>query len=333
MKIKNEDGTINSLPIIGIFTTLAIALYILLFGIEIKEKIEEKANEIMPTTTTTTTTAYKSLCNDCTFNFRESSFDVSVNAEVDLLELLNLNRITINYLKFTTSDDSVATTSPKHTTYVLKTGMKEGSTKITASYDGKTTETTINVISPTNGTVGFKYDYYIIKKGKNITPELTTYPYGLNINNLDYCPTTQNGIFNCNKKTGALSGKNVGSAKYTISFGKSKASTTIYVVNNLITVKVNKDGSVKEARDITPVSNSFDIVIEFETGKDESYDNNNLSITFDSNPLGASVSFIAPDKGKNTYVYKVNLTEGTTGTSTMRVALPDGSFTLFNITK
>ena len=41
MAFKNKDGTVNSFPIVLIFTVLAIAGYILLSGFVNKKKVED----------------------------------------------------------------------------------------------------------------------------------------------------------------------------------------------------------------------------------------------------------------------------------------------------
>lgn len=331
MKIKNEDGTINALPIAGTFTVLAIALYLLLFGLDIKEKIENKIEDMTSTTTTTAEKTTMTFCTDCTMNFIADSFDVSLNADLDLLEIIKLYKISINYITFESSDPDLVTIAPYHSTMVLKTGVKTGTATLKAIYKEQVVQAVINVVSTENAKVGFKYDSYFVKRGKAIEPDIVTYPYGVNLNNIKYCTYFNKEAINCSAKSNKVSGKKVGSSRYSVELNKSKASTTIYVVNNIIDVKVNEDGTFKVAREIKPLTSVFDIKVEFESNKDEKFDNRDLELTFDSNPLGATVEYVAPDKSSNTYIYRITLAEGTTGTSVMRVKLSDGSFTLFKI--
>ena len=321
MKFKNEDGTVNALPIVAIFTIFSIALYIVLFGLDIKEKIEEVQNEKEMPTIKSTEQATMSLCNGCTFGFTKESYDVSINGKVDLKEIMNVYKTSVNYMTFESENPELFTVEPLSSSFVIKTGNKTGSAKIIAKYVDKTAEATINVLSADNIRVRFKYNNYFVQKGKEITPEIDAYPLSVNLDDVVYCVNKSNEIISCSDNENKVQGYEVGKSIYTIRLGKQTASTTINVVENLITIKVNNGESYKPANEVNPSGNSFDFVLNYTDVNKDRFDNKDIDISFDSNPLNARVTYIGPDKTKNSYVYHVDLDNGTTGTSTMRVKL------------
>ena len=330
MKFKNEDGTINAMPICAIFTTLAITLYILLFGVEIKQKADEIASELN-TTTTSRERATISTCDGCNMNFIDNSIDIVINGQLDIGEILKLHKITMNNVTFESEDPNLFTVNAYKSTFVIKTGNNTGTAKIKAKYENVNVETTINVVNPSAGIVKFKYDYYFVAKGKEITPELDIYPYSLNINNIKY--SRGNETIDVSEEEGKVRGNEIGTGIVKLQLGNVKDDAKVYVVKNYIKVKVNENGSFTEARSIKPAGDEFDIVVNFEDKDKENFDNLNLTLTFDNNQLGASVKYVNPDRAQNSYIYHVTLQNGATGASTLRVTLSDGSFTLFDIYK
>ena len=334
MKFKNEDGTINAIPIAAVFTIFSIALYILLFGIQIKQDIEEDLEDTTPISTKApveTTTI--SLCNNCSMSFNVRSADVAINGLLDIKELLRLYRVNIANVKFTSGNEELFTVIAHGSSYAIKTGNVTGTAKLTAEFMDQKTDITINVVGMDNADIKFKYDYYIVRVDDSISPELTVYPYSLNLDIVKYCTGYNENYISCSEEENEVYGQQVGSSKYEIKYRNIKASTMIYVVKTLLTIKVNEDGTYKSTREVTPTGKSFDFTIYIDDKEKEGFDNKDISISFDSNPLDVTVKYAGPDKTKNSYVYHAELNENASGTSVMRATLSDGSFMLLNINK
>ena len=330
MKIKNKDGTINSLPICVIFTVIAIALHILIFGIDIKDNNVPFVGDVITTQKKNTETTTINICNGCSMRFTADSVDVSTNGEADIGELMSLNKVNIRNVSFTSSDPNLFNVISSGNTFKVSTGNLEGSATLNAKYADMDINLVVNVVHPSKAEVKFKYDYYFVGIKNKIYPEYVTYPYGYNTDGITFSAVGK-GIISTNKKNNVVSGRSVGEDTYTLEIGNIKASTKIYVVQNLITVKTNESGSYKEARDITPQGTSFDIVIQFEDKNKQNFDNKNLTVTFDRNDLNANAKFVKKHSDINSYIYHVEISGS--GKSVMRVELSDGSFTLFEINK
>jgi hypothetical protein len=330
MKIKNKDGTINSLPICIIFSIFAVAIHILVFGVDIKEVSKPLGGEIITTKNTTKANTTINMCNDCSMRFKYDTADVSTNGEFDISEILIVERIFLSSIKFDSSDKNIFTLSPSGSSIKIVTGNLEGSAVLSAQYGDKETKIVINVVHPSKASIKYKEDYYFVSLKNRITPELETYPFGYNLNGIAFTVDGKD-IISVNKTSGEVSGRKVGTDIVRAKVGGLTASTKIIVVENLITVKINDAGTYKKAREITPSGNSFDFVIQFEDKNRANYDNKNLSITFDRNDLNADVSFVKKHSEANSYIYHMELSGS--GTTTMRIDLPDGSFTLFDVHK
>ena len=119
-------------------------------------------------------------------NFISDSFDFSTNADVDVRDLLKLDKVSLRSVQFTSSNEQLVNIKPYANSFKVVTSNLNGQATITAKYDSITITAVINVMNPSNGTVKFKYDYYFVAKGKNFAPELSTYPYGLNTSDITY---------------------------------------------------------------------------------------------------------------------------------------------------
>lgn len=333
MRIKNKDGTINSIPICIIFTVLAVVAHFFIFGFNFNKSSNSIIGTDNKATTTTTTKPNSSidLCNDCSIRFRNDTVDVSTNGDVDLSSLIILDKTTIQSVSFTSSDPQVVKISPSGGSYHIVTSNLEGKAIITAKAGDNKVELIVNVIHPSKASVKFKYDYYFVSKSSGIYPEIETYPLGINLGDIKFSVNTKDIVYADGKKS-FVKGNKTGEAIYSLETNGMKASTKIYSVPNLITIKVNSNGQYKQEREITPSGSSFEIIIQFEDKNRDNYDNSNLNISFDQNDLNARVTYSKRHNALNSYIYQVDNISGT-GKSIMRVELPDGSFTLFEINK
>lgn len=337
MFFKNKDGTVNSFPIVLIFTVAAIAGYLVLFGIDIKKKVEDVVDDLTTNTTKVTETTTIKLCNGCSMSFINESFDFSTNADVDVRELLKLDKVSLRSVQFTSSNTSLVDVKPYANSFKVVTSNMNGSATITAKYDNITISAVINVMNPSNGTVKFKYDYYFVAKGKTIEPELTTYPYGLNTADITYSCSDEK-LVKPNKMM--LKGVQVGETICTVTKGKSKASTKVYVVYDYIRVKTNQGGEYQEAREITPSGTSFDIQITYDKLSKKDFEAMDFQLSWARNDIGANCVYKEPAPNARTWVFHCE-TPGT-GKSILKIALPDediknkpgfNSFTYFEINK
>ena len=330
MKFKNKDGTVNSLPIVLIFTVFAVALHILVFGFDFKKTVAPIVGDVITTKKTSVETTTIKVCNGCSMRFLNNSIDVSTNGEVDIATLMYFDKVSIRNVSFSSSDTNVFSIVPQSGTFKIATGNMEGSAILEAKYADIDITLVVNVVHPSKSEVKFKYPYYFCAVKEKITPEIETYPYGYNTDGMEFS-TAQKGFVTTSKKSASISCKKAGSDTLSLSVGNNKSSTTIYVVPNLITVKVSEGGSYKAAREITPAGNSFDIVVQFEDKNKDNFDNKNLSITFDNQGLIANATYVSKHSDINSYKYHIELSG--VGKSVMRVELGDGSFTLFEINK
>ena len=330
MKIKNKDGTINSLPICVIFTVFAIAIHILVFGIDFKESSVPFIGDIITTQKANVETTTIKVCNGCSMRFTAESVDVSTNGEVDIAEFMNLNKVNMRNVSFSSSDTNLFSVLPSGNSFKVSTGNLEGSALLNAKYADMDLNIVVNVIHPSRAEVKYKYDYYFVGLKNKISPEIVTYPYGYNTSGMTFSAAGKN-IISATKNKNVVSGRKVGEDIVTLEVGNIKASTKIYVVPNLITIKTNESGSYKEARNITPQGTSFDFVVQFEDKSKENFDNKNITISFDRNDLNANVKYVKKHSDINSYIYHMEFSGS--GTSIMRVELSDGSFTLFEIYK
>ncbi len=330
MKFKNKDGTVNSLPIVLIVSIVIIGVYTIIFGFDMKEEVGDVITEIEVTTTTTTETTTIQLCNDCSMRFKETAVDVSTNGEVDLNNLMVLDKIGIRNITFTSSDDNLLTINPYSNTFLARTGNQEGTVNIYASYGTINTEIKVNIIHPSKATIKFRYPYYFVSEKSSISPEIDTYPLGYNTSGMTFVSSDKK-VFSASNNKNQISGKTVGEASYILSQGSISDMTTIYVVKNKINIKVQDGDSYKVQRDINVMGDQFDILVEYEDKEKQNFDNKNITITFNNVGLNAQAAYVTKGKEYNTLLYHIELSG--TGRSTMRVELSDGSFTLFEIYK
>ena len=330
MRFKNKDGTVNSLPIVLIFTIFAVSLHVLVFGFDFKKTVAPIVGDIITTQSKAPETTTIKVCNGCSMRFNVNSVDISTNGTLDIAEVITLDKVPLRSVTFESSDPNLFNVLAESGTFKIATGNMEGSAKLTAKYADIDITLVVNIMHPSKAEVKFKYPYYFCSLKEKISPEVVTYPYGYNTNGIEFS-TADKKVISTSKGKNQLTGKAVGSATYSLEIGSIKASTTVYVVNNLITVKVSEGGSYKAVREVTPAGNSMDIIIQFEDKNRENFTNNNLNITFDNQGVNATATFVGKHSDINSYKYHVELSG--TGKSVMRVELSDGSFTLFDIYK
>ena len=341
MKIKNKDGTVNSLPIVLIVSVFIIASYLLVFGFDFdlnlqgsKKPSDGEESTYIATKKQEQTTI--NLCLNCSMRFNNTSVDVATNASVDISSFLNLDGISIRNVNFEVSDANIISVQASGNTYLLSTGNLTGTATLYASYADVKAEININVISIATANVNFKYPYYFVATKGKVTPELDVYPLGYNISGISYTPSSKDMVsLSVDKNTSLpiLTGKKLGEMTLTLNIGNSSSSTKIYVVENKVTVKVLEGDVYKERRSITPLSESFDVLVTFQDKYNQHFDNKSLSVSFDNQGLNASASYVGRGKESNSYIYHIEVYGA--GKSTMRVDLADGygSFTLFEINK
>ena len=327
MRFKNKDGTVNAIPFILIATIVIVGIFILLYGFEIKDDVTTIMDDTHKRTTTSTTTIQ--LCKDCSIKFKEDSIDVSTNAEIDLNDMLTLDKVSIRNISFTTDNSDLISISSRGNTFVLKTNNQDGEANIYASYGTANAQAKIKIIHPSNASVKFKYPYYFVSPKSKVTADIDVYPLGYDISDITY--ETNNKAAIMTGKDNIITGKSVGTSLYTLKIGNIIDTTTIYTVKNLITIKVADGDKYKEAKGLNTQSNSFEFLVHYEDVDHMNFDQRNISITFDSYGLSGAAAFISKGKESNSLIYHADLSGS--GKATMRVTLSDGSFTLFDINK
>ena len=336
---KNKDGTVNALPIVLIFTFIAISIYLLLFGVEIKRKVDDVVNDLTTTTTKTTETPTIKICNGCSMNFISDSFDFSTNASVDVKEIINVNKIGVRNIDFTSSNPGLVSINSHSNTFNITTSNQNGSATITAKYADITISAIINVVNPSSGSVEFKYSDYFIAQGESFAADIITRPYGLNIDDATY--KCNNDKVSTDEHENNFSGYEIGTSVCTITKGGKKTTANIHVVYDNIRVRINESGEYKEARTISPSGNSFDIQISLDNKTKNNFDHQQIQTSWSRNDLNATITYIGPAPNINTWNYHIELNG--TGKSILRIDLPDEStkpdephghsFMLFEINK
>ncbi len=330
MKIKNKDGTVNSLPIMIIVSVIIVVTYSLLFGFDIKEEVDTIMTDSKISTTKAIEKTTIKLCNNCSMRFKEVSFDVSTNGTVDVAELLSLDKIGLRNVTFDVSDPNLITIEPYSNTFLLTTGNQEGTAIIYATYGDITAETTINIIHPSKANVKFEYDYYFVAYKNRIEANIVTYPLGYNTNDIKFY-TNDKTIVGISSKRPTITGKDYGEGTVYLNIGNITSEAKVYVVPNLITVKVQNGDKYQEARSITPIGDSFQLMITFTDSQHANYDNKNLSVSFENQGILAQSAYVGKGSEANSYIYQVDISG--TGKAIMRVELSDGSYTLFEINR
>ena len=336
---KNKDGTVNALPIVLIFTFIAISIYLLLFGVEIKRKVDDVVNDLTTTTTKTTETTTIKICNGCSMSFISESFDFSTNASVDVKELIKVDKIGIRNIDFTSSNPNLVSVNPHSNTFNVTTSNLNGAATITAKYADITITATINVINPSNGSVDFKYSDYFVVKGKKLVADVATYPYGLNYSDATF--KCNNDNVRVGEHENNFFANKIGDSVCTITKSGKKSTANIHVVYDYIRVKINESGEYKEARTINPSGNSFDVQISLDNLTKNNFDYQQIQTSWSRNDLNATITYVGPAPNANTWIYHIELNG--TGKSILRIDLPDEStkqndprghsFTLFEINK
>ena len=337
MAFKNKDGTVNSFPIVLIFTVVAILGYILLFGIDIKKKVENVVEDMVTNTTKQTETTTIKLCNGCSMNFINESFDFSTNAEVDVTELLKLDKVSLRSVQFSSSNESLVSVKPFSNSFKVVTTNLNGQATITAVYDNINISAVINVINPSNGTVKFKNDNNFVVRNKNIAPELTTYPYGLNTEDVTYSCADEKIAKPIKNQ---IRGIGVGETTCYVTKNGKKQSAKVHVVLDYIRVKTNQGGDYQEASSVTPNGDSFDIQITYDRLTKKDFDQTNIQLDTIRNDIGATIKYVGPAANARTWIYHVEAPG--TGKTVLKISIPDedlknkpgfNSFTYFEINK
>ena len=326
---KNEDGTMKLIPLLLIITLVTGGLFYLLFSALLKQEVEDLVQR--DTVTSKTTTTEFKMCNGCSMRFTNPSIDVSTNGEFDIADHMEIDQVTFRNIKFTVDNEGLASVESVGSSYHIRTGNQEGTVILKAEYADKTAEITLNIISPSNAVVKFKYPYYFVKLGTRMTPEIEVYPYGLNTSNVKYEYDAQyKQILSIGATNGTVSTKKqAGEGIVSVNRNGVINSTKIYVVPTLIKIKIASGDNYKEAREIKPISDAFDILI-IPGEVSDSFDQKDISVSF-SGELGAQIAYVNKGKEVNSYSYHIETTG--TGHTTMRVDLSDGSFTLFEINR
>jgi len=326
--LRNEDGTMNIMPVVIIVTLLCGACFYFVFSSLLNTTPAPQTDDRIITTRTTEKTTIQ-LCNGCSLSFKESSFDVSTNGSLDLSEIVKLDKVSINFIKFSLDNDSIASIQGKRGTFYLNTGTNTGTVKLKAEYADQTSEATLNIVNPTNKSISFKYPYYFVKSQGEITPELVTYPLGLDIKDAEFSqPENMDHCANVDSDTGRVSGNEVGEDIIKVTKDGITASTKIYVVENLITVKVHNGEQYKAVREYYPNEGIFDILVVLDKS---SYGVKDLNVYKLDGSLNINAAYVSKGTELNSFVYHIE-TSGS-GEGTLRVDLANGSFTNLIIKK
>ena len=329
--LKNEDGTMNLLPVVIIVTALCGVCFYFVFSSLTKTNSTTPTFDDRTVTTRSTEKTTIQLCNDCSMSFTQESYDVSTNGTIDLETLVKLDKVGINFVKFSVTDESLATIKPKNGTFMLNTGNNAGTVTLKAEYSTLTSVATLNVVNPTNTSISFKYPYYVIKKGGYVDPEIVTYPLGLKINDAKYnCNEMPDNPIGVDEGSGRISGNNVGENIANITKDGMKASTKVYVVENYITIKVKNGNQYKAIREYYPSNNIFDILVVLDNNKND-YTDKDLSVYKVDGSLDVSAAYVSKGSEVNSYVYHVEAPGS--GEATLKVQLSDGSFNFLVIKK
>ena len=324
---KNEDGTMKIIPLLLIITVITGGLFYLLFSTLLKTEVEELVQKDV-VTKKTTTTEFK-VCNGCSMRFTETSIDVSTNGEIALVDFMVNEGVTFRNIDFTVDNEELASVQSSGSTYHLKTGNQEGVVTLKATYADKTAEMTLNILSPSNAVVKFKYPYYFCELGGRMVPELDVYPYGLNTSDVRFEVDNQSKqVFNINSRSGQVNTKKTtGEGTIYVDRNGVKNTAKVYIVPTIIKVKIPNGESYKEARNIKPISDAFDILIIPGEASDK-FDQKDIVLSSEGE-LTVQHQYINKGKEVNSYLYHIETTG--TGHATLRIDLSDGSFNLFEI--
>ena len=334
----NEDGTIKVLvSSLAVFLVLFLVVIIIAFLMG-----DSKPAEPITTTTTkkTTTTTIK-LCNGCKVHFKNSTITLEANKEVDLTELIDLEKVNVRALKFTIADPSLLEVKGEGEKVILKTLDKVGTTTITAQYDD--VETTMNVIVSQNyiasASLGNRAYYAYLNRETPLNLDIS--PQGMPLTTLDLSIADE--AYASLTETNEVIGKQIGETKINLNMNGTLTSAPLYIIDNRILVKLKKETEYEEVDTITitnTINTTYDISIQIEDRNNAGYNASSLKFDYiNAGSLSSNVTFIGNDPlDDHNYFYRINLTydSGVTSMenySLISISLPDGSKTRVKITR
>lgn len=335
---RNIDGTFKVINVsvfvfvltFGILTALSLPLF-----------LQDKAE---PTTNNKTTSAVQSndlvSCKNCAIEFYKKEMELAVGERVKIKDIIDLKDVDLINVSFS-FDDKYLKRESIDGDYYLVTKEAIGSSEIVATYQKYTTKMTIKVVSDTVTSASFEKDIYYLYTGSTDELAITTVPSGASVKLVDFESDDEEVIsFNSNHKAVA---KKVGSATIKLKAGDSVDSAKVYVMDNMISVKLKVDRVYKEVDEYkhgSAATMNYFLAVKFEDKKNAGYKREDISTSVeDKGSISSVVSFDSVySADSSTYIYKLVVKYDSTviaedNYSIITFKLPDGSLKQFKIYK
>ncbi len=268
--IFNEDGTLKVINVI-ILIDIIVAIGLLFMVKNIYGSLSN-TTDIKRKTTTTKTTTTIDLCNGCKVNFKSKEMDVSPNNTYLLDELMALEKVNINHVKFTISDEKLAKIGVKDDRLALEVLDTLGTFTLKASYYTEEAEITINIKSDKVMDINIERNIYYIKKGEKELLKYDIIPKGFKTDNINVKSENENIA---SIEEGYIVGKEVGKTNIVIETDGITKKVPVYIVNSQVTLKVKENFLYRDLDKAT--YNGADDIEVLLILEDESKTNNDIT--------------------------------------------------------
>lgn len=325
---KNSDGTVKLGMTLAFTSVITFVLFFFfLRGFLVFDTSSSSNNVVIEGKNNKASTTTISLCNDCSFSFISSSITAVTNGSIDINDIMNLNKINIQSIRFSVDNTALAQVSQSGNTEIVSTGGQSGIINLTATFQDKSESVQINIDGNASVYYVFEKEYYYLDLLKSETVKLNSYPYGSNTNDVTYSVSNKKTL-SVDKKGKVTARKQIGSYQL-IATGANGASATtnIIVVNNKITTKILEGDTYKEY-DEYHVSESKDLSlnITFEDNNNDEYTGASIASDIqNSGGVSSSVSYVGSGKSYKSYEFTIHVDVSGSGYSLIRFSLPDGS--------
>lgn len=331
----NEDGTINIVK-----ATLSVVIILLLFSLLIlflfreREKLTEGGGTTSTNKILTTTIK---LCKDCKMKFKQNEYKMEANAEIEISELLDLEKINVKMIKFTIEDKSLLEIKEINGKLMLKSLDKLGSTKLVATFDDREASLDV-VINQTFAQSAKLYDkvYYAYLNQETLI-DVDSKPIGIDPSFLDL------SVENLNIATimpnGHVKGLAIGETTIILNSPEGTSRALLYVIRNRITIKV-KEGMLYKEIDYIKYPSNIDGYLDLSIKPENNLSKDDLKFQIENNgSLTASITYDGKnisDEGAYLYKVAIKVNESMSAIknySIIYITLPDGSKTRLEIEK
>lgn len=335
---RNIDGTFKVINVTVFSFVLTAAI---LTALCIPMFLQDKAD---PTSGTKKSSSVSNndfvTCKDCDIEFYDKELEISVGDKVKIKDILDLKGVNLINVSFK-YDEKYLKREQIDGEYYFTTKDILGSVEITASYQEYTTKMTIKITSKTVNSAKFNKEIYYLYTGDSTLLDITTSPVGVSAKLIDFESSDESIVsFDSNNKA---VGNKAGSATITLKVGDVSDTAKVYVMDNMISVKLKVDGVYKEVDEFehgTAVTMNYYLAVKFEDKKNAGYTKEDLTTTVeDSGSLSSVVSFDSVySADSSTYIYKAVVKYDSKAiaednSSIITFKLPDGSLKKFKFYK